>query len=159
MQTGTLWPICKGARVPPAVPTIAPPIWFNGSIILPIGRPSNDLSPESTPWIPLPVIKPASRRIVVPELPQFMRPISLIYPPVGGEIIRRSSFKSTLHPTLRIASAVANVSDAQSGDMKVDTPSARAPSKIARCVIDLSPGSVIVPRSPSRGGDENVTVY
>ncbi len=60
----------RGSRVSPCRPSNAAPIARSGSTTRPIGRRRSEASPSSTADSGRPASSPATRRVVVPELPQ-----------------------------------------------------------------------------------------
>src|SRR5262245_7650028 len=126
----------------------------SGSATRSIGRRLRDSSPSSTASPAAPARMPARSRIVVPELPQ-----SIAWRPPAPRPGPAPPIRTTPRPssTVRAPSAAIAPSDERTSPppgtpRMVVVPSARAPIRIARCAIDLSPGTSSVPASPVRGG-------
>ena len=131
-------PSCNSTRAP---------IACRGSAIRSMGRFRSDASPVSTLPKRCPAMMPESRRIVVPELPQFNgssggRSPSSPFPSISST---PSSFRSAVLPRARTQSSV-DCGSAEVGKLWMrDVPSPRAESRADRCEIDLSAGSDTVP--------------
>ena len=120
------------------------PIRARGSTTLSIGRRLREASPPSSLSNGWAASRPASRRIVVPELPQSSGRAAARRPFMPEPRTRPASIST---PSARRQAAVDATSAPADRPRTWLSPSAIAPSINARCEIDLSPGSR---SSPSR---------
>ncbi len=101
-----------------------------------------------------PASKPASRRMPVPALPQSIGACGARRPCRPTPCTMRSLAIRALRcarPAAQNARAVARVSSPSRKPLMREVPSASAASMIARCEIDLSPGTRTSPRSGPAG--------
>src|SRR5439155_16911415 len=96
---------------------------------------------------------PASRRSRVPEFAQSIGSAGASSPPRPRPSIRtRSTSSSTAStPSARTAASVASVSRERPKPRTMVSPSPTAPSRTARCEIDLSPGTPMWPTTARAG--------
>ncbi len=80
--------ISSGSREPPPWPSIRAPIARSGSVTRPIGRRRSEASPSSTADSGRPARSPATRRAVVPELPQSRVPAGVVSASPPGDTTR-----------------------------------------------------------------------
>ncbi len=125
------------------------PMRRSGSMMRPIGRPRSEASPVKVvekAWLPAIAM---ARRTPVPELPKSMTASGSRQPPTPTPVTRRtpSSDRLMRAPSALMASMVARMSSPSRRPSTTVSPTARAPSIIARCEIDLSPGSLTRPFS------------
>src|SRR5436190_2109990 len=151
--------ISRGARRPPSRPLMRAPISRSGVTTRSIGRLLNDVSPATTVRHGNGAQNPASRRIVVPELPASTvvdAPRRL--PPVTRTVPAGSP--STRAPRASTAPRVRPTSSPVERPVILDVPFARAASSRARWDIDLSPGTRrgSARRNPRRGRPVTVNV-
>ena len=148
----------SGGSVPPARALTSAPSAARGRTMRSIGRRRSEASPLSTHIIGNAASMPASSRIDVPELPQSSTSSgSTSAPRPRPQTVSESPAPSSMRtPSARRQWIVARVSSASSMRSMRASPRARALKISARCVIDLSPGTAIVPRS--RGGLATVAV-
>src|SRR6266540_1100676 len=141
----------SGGR-PSAVSSFAP-MRSSGSATRSTGRPSSDSSPVSSKRPSCPARIPASSRSSVPAFPQSIglpgscRPCS----PRPWTRTRSTSSSATSAPSERTARRVASVSPERPNPATVVSPSTIAPSRTARCEIDLSPGTETWPTIDTAG--------
>ena len=138
---------------PPGLAVISAPIWLSGSITRPIGRFDRLGSPVKVAVIGWEAIRPISRRVEVPLLPMSSACCGCSRPPTPTPCTRHSPslVRSTCAPIARMAAAVARTSSPSSSPLIRLSPTASAESISARWLIDLSPGTRIVPRSGPAG--------
>ena len=151
------WMASGGSR-PPSRPSTTAPMLRSGSTMRAIGRRRNCSPPLSTLRNCCPAIKPASKRMVVPERRQSSTFSGSCRPcnptPCTVSVVGECSSIST--PRDRTASSVARQSAAGKKPSTRLLPVAIAPSSSARCEIDLSPGTRALPRSGAPGRDRQV---
>ncbi len=146
----------SGGRRPPSSPSTVAPINRSGSATRPIGRRRSASVPSSVAAKGWPASKPASRRMVVPEPAQnstssgWVRPRSplpLMLSKPGFSEKPGLLTSSISAPSACMQRLVARHTSAGTHPSISISPSAMDPSMRARCVMDLSPGAVTVPRS------------
>ena len=124
----------------------------SGSITRPIGRRDRLASPVSVTAMSWLATSPDRSRALVPLLPMSSGARGDISPPVPRPWTTQSApSRSMATPIARSAAAVARTSSLSSRPEIRVSPSALAPSISARWLIDLSPGTAIVPRSGPPG--------
>jgi len=116
----------RGGYRPPPRPSTRAPIRRRGSVTRSIGRRETDSSPRKTVRHGKAAHRPASRRIVVPELPTSMAPAASWRAPP------RISPPSTSAPSASMALLVATTSAPSDSPRTRDTPWARPASIRAR---------------------------
>ena len=137
----------------PAVVSMMACMARSGSATRSIGRRRSEASPSSTTMPAPPAARPATRRMVVPELAQSIATRSLT--PRSGPwpwMRRAPSCSETCAPRVCTAASVARTSAPPGTPLSTVVPSARAPRRSARCAIDLSPGRSSPPVRPAGGG-------
>jgi hypothetical protein len=130
-------------------PSIFAPILCRGIATLSIGRFCNDESPVNQLSKACAAKMPIKSRIVVPELPQSSGS-SLCFklaPPTPCTMIDGVPMPSICTPNCCKQRAVLRTSSATRQFSTLVSPVAIAPSKSARCEMDLSPGTEKAPRS------------
>jgi hypothetical protein len=120
-----------------------------------IGRRRSDASPVTKAvngWV---ARMPSSSRAEVPELPRSMTSPGSARPPSPTPSTRHcpSASRTISAPIARNAAAVASTSSPSNRPRISVRPIARAPNISARCEIDLSPGTDIVPDNGAAGRD------
>ncbi len=144
-------PVVTGG-LPSVVRTVAP-IRRKGPATLSIGRRDRDSSPTSVVGNGWPASRPMKSRVDVPELPRssaagaWRRP----WRPTPWTVTRVSSGCSISTPIARSAASVARQSSPGRKPEISLVPVAIAPSINARCEMDLSPGTRMVPSIRSVG--------
>src|SRR5699024_5193736 len=130
----------------PSFKEMAAPISANGPETRAIGLMAMELSPRIVALMPRPESSPIRRRVDLTELPVYRAWTGVLQSSAPGDVtvMRPASFVM-LTPRCDMISDVLKVSSLSSGDLIVEVPSARAAIISARCVIDLSPGSFILP--------------
>ena len=131
---------------------ISAPIRDKGSITRAIGRLDSDASPVKATVIAWLATSPISRRVEVPELPMSSADSGCSKPPTPTPwtIHAPLSSREMSAPIALIAAAVASTSSPSSKPVIRLSPTASAESISARWLIDLSPGTVTVPRRAPR---------
>ena len=138
---------CSGGL--PSWLSMRAPIRESGSITRRMGRRDRLASPtirEAKRW---PARMPHKSRIEVPELPQSRSPAGACRPcsPTPCTFTCPCSGPSIRTPIARKIWAVARASAPSRKPWTSVTPSASAPSMMARCEMDLSPGTRMSPRT------------
>ena len=146
-------PRIRNGGKPPSSASMTARIEDSGSMIRRIGRREREASPIRTESKRCPARSPARRRIPVPELPQSRAPDGGESPssPTPWTMRCETVGSSIATPSERNTAAVARVSSPSRKPVIRDSPSASAASMIARCEMDLSPGTVISPRIGPEG--------
>ena len=144
--------IASGSR-PPSRPWKRAPQAASGSVTRRIGRPRRLASPVITAkngWL---ARMPQSSRAAVPELPMSSTSAGSISPPTPRPATRQAPGPSciTSAPRARMAAAVRSTSSPSSRPAITVSPTASAPNISARWLIDLSPGTRMVPESGAAG--------
>ena len=141
-------PCTYSGTLPLSLPIIAP-ISTKGSITRPMGRLARESSPFKMVLNFWPANKPQSSRIDVPELPKSSVSVGNDKPciPTPWTVIHPFLGPSIITPIFLKADKVDKASSPSKKPVTSVTPSAIAPNIIARCEIDLSPGTRIVPIS------------
>ena len=143
-------PVIVSGAWPSVVSSVAP-IARSGAATRSSGRRLSDSSPVSVARNGRPASGPASMRIVEPELPASSTLAGARQPSSPPRIVTRAPSRSTLTPSPRRQPSVeAQSAASEKLPMRV-SPSAIAPRIAARCEMDLSPGSVNVPRTDRAG--------
>ena len=146
----------------PSAPLASIPIARSGSRTRVIGRRRSDPSPSSR-WVPAtPATSPAPSRALVPELPQSRAPSRRAESPwrpaetmrhraVPGASSASVGRRSQVAPSARTIPAVERTSWPSPAPATSVSPCASAAKRMARWLIDLSPGSRSSPRSCAAG--------
>jgi len=134
-----------GGRQRSPWPVTRAPISRRGSATRSIGLPRSESSPVRVVVPESVAATPASRRIPVPELPRSTGSTgawSSDRPPCTVTFL---PWCSTTAPRAATAAEVRATSSPSDSPVMVDVPSASAASSRARCEMDLSPGTSMVP--------------
>ena len=139
--------------IPPGLAVNSAPIWLSGSITRPIGRFDRLASPMNVAvsrWL---ATSPINNRVEVPLLPMSSAPEGCMRPPTPTPCTVQlpSPFRSVCAPIARMAAAVAKTSSPSSKPEIWLVPTASALNIRARCEMDLSPGTLSVPRNGPLG--------
>ena len=134
--------ICSGA-VHVSVVSISAPMETSGPTTRFIGRPDNDVSPVSVVEKDCPASRPDISRMEVPEFPRYKSPAGACSPrrPTPSISTLPLSGPLMLTPMARKADRVARLSSPSRKPLTSVLPSAREPSMMERCEMDLSPGT------------------
>ena len=141
----------SGAR--PCVVSIRAPIRVSGSATRSIGRERSDSSPVSSKRPCWPATIPVSSRRSVPALPQSTGTSGGRSPrtPTPWTTSSSSEMSSISTASARTARTVDSVSPERPNPRTRVSPSQSAPTRSARCEIDLSPGTAMCPASAPAG--------
>jgi hypothetical protein len=131
---------------------ISAPICVSGSMTRPIGRADSEASPVKVAVIGWLATRPINSRVDVPELPMSSATAGWSSPPTPTPSTCQTPASSRwiVAPIARSAAAVASTSSPSSSPSIRLEPTASAENISARWLIDLSPGTVIVPVSGPR---------
>src|SRR5438270_5896096 len=133
----------RGGRRPPWRPSTRAPMVRRGTVTRSMGR----FATESSPWRTVNqgrgAQKPARSRMDVPELPTSRTPWGSCRRPTPPV----TRWPSTSAPMASTAPRVRVTSWPGDRPLRVEVPSARAARSRARWEMDLSPGTVTVPRT------------
>jgi hypothetical protein len=136
----------------PSFDEMLAPIICRGSMIRCIGRERRESSPVKVEVKSCPAKIPATKRIVVPLLPQSSGPLGARNPLMPTPFIARTLLSCSIPtPSARKQESVAAQSALLEKFLICEVPSARAANIAARCEIDLSPGISICPRNVFAG--------
>src|SRR5690606_16450668 len=149
MPCSVLPPWMRSGGTPPSPVSMRAPIRASGPVTRRIGLCESDASPTSSVSKAWPASRPASRRMPVPALPQSSGPPGARRPcsPTPWTTRRPGPGASIRTPIRRKIASVARASSPSRKPSMFEVPSAMDASMIARWDTDLSPGTVIEPRS------------
>ena len=138
--------ITSGGTRSPSRAVMSAPMRRSGSTTRRTGRRRSEASPVSTESPGSPASTPASSRSEVPELPQSMTSSGSTSASAGVTITSPPSSR-TVAPSFATALRVAWTSSASRIPVTRVSPVASAPKRMERWETDLSPGTVMAPRS------------